>query len=45
MYFDELFVVGGMFTHVVYDTRANGGVFTLVTIQLVGEGVEKAVAW
>lgn len=41
---DELFVVVGMLTHVVDDTRANGGVFILVAIQLVGQGVEEAVA-
>lgn len=41
---NELFVVVGMLTHVIDDTRANGGVFILVTIQLVGQCVEEAVA-
>lgn len=41
---DELFVVVGMLTHVVYDGGANGRVCILVTVELVGEGVEQAVA-
>ena len=44
MYVDELFVVGGVVTHVVYDTRANGSVLILVAVELIGEGVEETVA-
>lgn len=42
---DELLVVGGVFAHVGYDARADRQVFTLVAVDLVGEGIEEAVAW
>ena len=41
---DELFVVGGMVTHVTDDLGADGSVGGLVAIDLVGEGVEQAIA-
>lgn len=44
MYVDELFIVVFVFTHILDDTQANGGVLILVAIELVREGVEKAVA-
>lgn len=42
---DELLVVGGVGAHVGDDAGADGGVVGLGAVELVGEGVEEAVAW
>jgi hypothetical protein len=41
---DELFVVGGMVTHVTDDLGTDGSVGGLVAVNLIGEGVEQAIA-
>lgn len=41
---DELFVVGGMVTHVTDDLGTDGSVGGLVAVDLIGEGVEQAIA-
>lgn len=41
---DELFVIGGMVTHVTDDLGTDGSVGGLVAVDLVGEGVEQAIA-
>lgn len=37
-------VVVGMFPHVIYHFGANSGMVVLVTVQLVGKGIEQAIA-
>ena len=42
---DELFVIGGMITHVTDHLGTDGSVGGLVAVDLIGEGVEQAVAY
>jgi hypothetical protein len=42
---DELFVIGGMITHVTDHLGTDGSVGGLVAVYLVGKGVEQAVAY
>lgn len=41
---DELFVVAGILTHVVYDPSPDHVMVVLVAVELVGKSVEEAVA-
>lgn len=42
---DELFVIGGMITHVTDHLGTDSGMGGLVAVDLIGEGVEQAVAY
>jgi len=42
---DELFVISGMITHVTDHLGTDGSVGGLIAVDLIGEGVEQAVAY